>query len=99
MPPKETLYPMLIGGAVIIALLIGLISFVIFVKYFNTWLRAFVTRARVSMGSLVAMSLRKVNTQIIVDSKIMAVQAGLEPISTQALEAHYLTGGNVKRVI
>jgi uncharacterized protein YqfA (UPF0365 family) len=40
------------------------------------------------------MSLRKVNPQVIVDTKIMAVQAGLTGISTEALEAHYLAGGN-----
>jgi uncharacterized protein YqfA (UPF0365 family) len=45
------------------------------------------------------MSLRKVNPVIIVDTKIMAVQAGLADITTEALEAHYLAGGNVRRVV
>ena len=48
------------------------------------------------------MSLRKVNPDVIVRSKIMAVQAGLTrvyPITTRALEAHYLAGGNVPNVI
>jgi uncharacterized protein YqfA (UPF0365 family) len=48
------------------------------------------------------MSIRKVNPTIIVRCKIMAVQAGLTrvyPISTRALEAHYLARGNVPNVI
>src|SRR5689334_25236577 len=72
---------------------------IVFAMYFKLWLQAFVTRARVSMLSLIAMSFRKVNARTIVESKIMGVQAGLPPISTQALEAHYLAGGNVNRVI
>ena len=42
------------------------------------------------------MSLRKVNPRVIVESKIMVVQAGLSDISNQELEAHYLSGGNVQ---
>ncbi|MFG0296246.1 MAG: flotillin-like protein FloA, partial [Maioricimonas sp. JB045] len=62
------------------------------------WLRAFVTRARISPLTLVFMSLRKVNPNVIVDAKISAVQAAIPEISTAALEAHYLAGGNVQRV-
>src|SRR4029078_3266260 len=76
-----------------------LVSLIVFVKYFNLWLQAFVTRSRVGILSLIAMSFRKVNARAIIESKIMGVQAGLPPISTQALEAHYLAGGNVRRVI
>jgi uncharacterized protein YqfA (UPF0365 family) len=49
------------------------------------------------------MTFRKVNPSIITRSKIMAVQAGLDEASTgitsKALEAHYLAGGNVQLVI
>ena len=71
----------------------------LFLKYFKLWLRGFVTQARVGPLALVFMSLRKVNPNVIVDSKIMSVQAGLNRISTEAMEAHYLAGGNVRRVI
>ena len=71
----------------------------LFGRYFKLWLRAFMTRARIGPLSLVAMSLQKINPVIIVDTKIMAVQAGLADISTQALAAHYLAGGNVRRVV
>ena len=49
------------------------------------------------------MTFRKVNPAIITQSKIMAVQAGLDEsttgITSKSLEAHYLAGGNVPQVI
>ncbi len=87
----------------IIGLLIGgLISLVLIFAmgtYFSLWFRAFVTRARVGLPTLVMMSLRKVNPRVIVESKIMIVQAGLSGISNAELEAHYLSGGNVRRTV
>lgn len=71
----------------------------LFARYFKLWIRAYMTRSRVGALQLVFMSLRKVNPHTIVDSKIMAVQAGLSEISTEALEAHYLAGGRVPIVI
>ncbi|TWT56753.1 SigmaW regulon antibacterial [Thalassoglobus neptunius] len=79
--------------------LMGFILVFMFGKYFNLWLRAFVTRARIGPFTLIFMSLRKVNPNTIVDAKISAVQAGISAISTSALEAHYLAGGNVQRVV
>jgi uncharacterized protein YqfA (UPF0365 family) len=50
------------------------------------------------------MSMRQVNARVIVQSKIMAMQAGVgndraTGITTRRLEAHYLAGGNVPHVI
>ena len=68
------------------------------------WLQAIVSGADVSLISLIGMSLRRVNTRIIVTAKIMGRQAGLEidrahGMSTARLEAHYLAGGDVQRVL
>lgn len=82
-----------------LAALTAIIFVVLFGKYFKLWLRGFVTKARIGPLALVFMSLRKVNPNVIVDTKIMAVQAGLKGITTEGLEAHYLAGGNVRRVI
>ncbi len=82
-----------------IAVLFGLVFLIIFAKYFKLWLRGFVTRAGIGPLNLVFMSLRKVNPNLIVEAKIMAVQAGITDISTDALEAHLLAGGNVVRVV
>ena len=56
------------------------------------------------MSSLVGMSLRNVKPETIVTAQVMASQAGLtisdeRGMSTAALEAHYLAGGDVNRVI
>ena len=59
-------------------------------------------RAEIGIFDLLGMTFRKVNPTVIVRSKIMAVQAGLGDetgITSQALEAHYLAGGNVPLVI
>jgi uncharacterized protein YqfA (UPF0365 family) len=80
-------------------ILIGLLFLILFVRYFKLWLRAFVTRARISPLAIVVMGLRKVNPTAIVDAKVSAVQAGLNDISTAAMEAHFLAGGNLQRCI
>ncbi len=85
----------LIGVAVLIVILIFA---VVIITFFRMWLRALLSGARVGLGSLVGMSLRKVNASVIVDSRIMAVKAGLN-ISTDELETHYLASGNVVRVV
>lgn len=84
---------------IVLAALLALGAVVIVVIYFELWLRAYVTRAGIGMASLVLMSLRRIKPSTIVEVKIMAVQAGLTHIATNDLEAHYLAGGNVKRVI
>jgi len=91
--------PIAAAGGILLAIIFALIALVILVKYFNLWFQAYTTKSRVSILSLVAMSFRKVNARAIVEAKITAVQAGLPQISTQALEAHYLAGGNVRRVV
>lgn len=85
-----------VGG--FIALFVAVLVF-LFLKYFKLWLRAFVSRAQINPFTLVFMSLRKVNPHVIVDAKIMAVQAGLEDVTTSGLEAHFLAGGNLRRVV
>ncbi len=80
-------------------ILVGLIFLILFIRYFKLWLRAFVTRARISPLAIVVMGLRKVNPTAIVDAKISAVQAGITDISTAAMEAHFLAGGNLQRCI
>lgn len=64
----------------------------------SLWIQALVSGARVGIFNIVFMRFRKVPPKLVVNSKIMAVKAGLE-IATDALESHYLAGGNVDRVI
>ena len=62
------------------------------------WVQALVSGARVGLFNIVFMRFRKVPPKLIVESKIMAVKAGLD-INVDSLESHYLAGGNVLRVI
>ena len=81
------------------AVVILIVFLVLFSKYFHLWLRGFTSGSHVGPIRLVLMSLRKVNPHTIIDSRIMAVQAGLPSIPIVAIEAHYLAGGNVRRVV
>ncbi len=85
--------------ALIVVALLALGACLVVSRYFALWLRGYVTRARISLPSLVFMSLRNINPRVIVDCRIMAVQAGVAEFSTADMEAHYLAGGNVPRVI
>ncbi|RUA06453.1 MAG: UPF0365 family protein, partial [Flavobacteriia bacterium] len=82
----------------LIAIFVAFIFFMILLKFFKIWLRAKLANASVSMGSLIGMWLRKVPFGLIVDSRITAVKAGLN-FSTDMLEAHYLSGGDVTHVV
>ncbi len=91
-------------GALIAALVICgvfLILLFIFASYFGLWIQSQLTQSNVSIFNLIGMTFRKVNARQIVRSKIMASQAGLvDPeLTSEALEAHYLAGGNVQQVI
>lgn len=80
----------------LIALIV--IAFIIILfRFFGLWLRALVSGAKVGLGRLVGMWIRRVDTKVIVDSRIVLVKGGL-PIHTDPLETHYLTGGDVVRV-
>jgi uncharacterized protein YqfA (UPF0365 family) len=85
------LIALLLGG-------LGLALLLVVGNYFSLWLRAYVTGTRISMLSLVLMSMRNVSPRVIVDCQTMAVQAGLVRHSTRDMESHYLAGGDVLRV-
>ncbi len=94
----EHLVTIILGGFVLILLLIA--GF-IFLRFFPLWIQSRMASAGVGMIDLIRMTFRRINPAVIIRSKIMAVQAGLDDriITTQSLEAHYLSGGNVPRVI
>ncbi len=87
----------------VIALVVTLVVFFIFFRYFRLWIQCRTTGANISIFDLWAMTFRNVNPNVIVRSKIMAVQAGLTEaetgITSKVLEAHYLARGNVPLVI
>lgn len=89
-----------IGLLVLMALGLG----VALLTYGKLWFQAYMSGADVSMFSLIGMGFRKVRPDVIVKAKVMAKQAGLDisrktGVTTEFLEAHYLAGGDVMRVI
>jgi uncharacterized protein YqfA (UPF0365 family) len=72
---------------------------VLLTKYAKLYVRSVTTNAGVGLLNMFAMSLRKVDPTNIVDAKVMLVQARIDGISTRDIEAHYLAGGNVQKVV
>ncbi len=83
----------------LILIAVGIVLFVFIGSSVSLWVQALVSGARVGLLNIVFMRFRKVSPKLIVESKIMAVKAGLLNISTNDLESHYLAGGNVLRVV
>ena len=83
--------------------LIGIIVvlFFLFLYYVPIilWFSALVTGVRTSLLQLVLMRVRKVPPTVIVRALIAARKAGLDSIKLDLLEAHYLAGGHVERVV
>lgn len=97
--------PLILGlfaGVFGLLILLGLVA--AFLKYGNLWLQAYTSRADISLVSLIRMGFCQIQSPVIVKAKVMAVQAKLDinrqsGISTKRLEAHYLAGGDVMKVI
>ncbi len=98
-PPFVVPLPVLLGAGLVLAFFALTMLLLIF-NYGQLWFQAYWSKAPVTFLELLGMSLRKVNARTIVQAKIMATQAGLgRDITARRLEAHYLAGGDVPRVI
>jgi uncharacterized protein YqfA (UPF0365 family) len=90
----------LLGGGVVAVM--GIVFLAVLARFIGLYIQCYFSKAGIGMVDLVFMWMRNVNPSVMVRAKIMAVQAGLTdayPISNQALQAHYLAGGNVLAVI
>lgn len=87
-----------VGLLITIAILIALIAFFFYFVPVGLWITAIFSGARVSLGTLVGMRLRKVNPSDIIRPYISAIKADLN-LRVAQMEAHYLAGGNVGRVV
>ena len=79
----------------------GIIFLFIFFHYvpFFLWLSAKVSGVDISLVQLFLMRIRNVPPHIIVPAMIEAHKAGLSNITRDELEAHYMAGGHVERVV
>src|SRR5262245_41503229 len=87
-------YWLLILAAVL--LLLGVCFLIVFFSFVRLWIQCLLTGARISILDLLGMKLRNVDYVMIVRQKIALIQAGVK-VSTQDMEAHYLSRGNVPK--
>ena len=87
-------------GGLVITILLVLILLMLFFRFvpIGLWISALAAGVKVGLFNLVGMRLRRVPPQKIVMPLIKAIKAGLD-MDTSKLEAHYLAGGNVDKVI
>ena len=88
----------IVAISIVAVILIALMIVMLVMVPFKLWFRALVSSAHVSMIKLIGMKLRKVDCQLVTLNYITARKAGLK-MTIDELETHYLTGGNVERVV
>lgn len=85
-------------GFIILVILFVLIIILNYFVPLGLWLTAYFSGIRVSLFSMVGMRLRKVPPARIIKPQITATKAGLA-LKISEIEAHYLAGGNVDKVV
>ena len=94
----DLLFSMIFGsGFAVIIAIAGIAIFLNFVPL-GLWISAIAAGVNVGIFNLIGMRLRRVPASQIVLPLIKANKAGLD-VNVNQLEAHYLAGGNVDRVI
>lgn len=93
----------MVGSSLIIPI-ISILAFILVLVFFYyvpflLWISAKVSGVNISLLQLFLMRIRNVQPPIIVRALIEAHKAGLSTLSHEALEAHYLAGGHVERVV
>jgi uncharacterized protein YqfA (UPF0365 family) len=84
---------------IVLFMLAAILALVYFIgSAISLWVQALVSGGRVGLLNIIFMRFRKVPPTLIVETKIMAVKAGID-ISTNDLESHFLAGGKVLRVV
>lgn len=82
-------------------ILIGLVAFLVLFTYFipiGLWISAAAAQVYVGLLTLIGMRLRRIPPPLIINSLVSARKAGIE-LDTNVLEAHYLAGGDVNKVV
>ena len=90
---------MLIFSVLLVIAIIVVLAIFFYYVPFLLWLSAMVSGVHISLLQLFLMRIRTVPPQVIVRAMIEAHKAGLSSITRDELEAHYLAGGHVERVV
>ena len=83
----------------IIAASLVLLSVFFYYVPFGLWISAKASGVNISLVQLFLMRIRKVPPPIITNAMIEAHKAGLKTITRDELEAHYMAGGHVEKVV
>jgi uncharacterized protein YqfA (UPF0365 family) len=86
------------SAGVIAALVLVFVVVLLYLIPVRLWIAAWSSGAYVGLVTLIGMRLRRVPPGTVVTARISAVKAGLQ-ISIDELEAHFLAGGNVERLV
>ncbi len=90
-----------ITGLGVFGLILGIFILLIIILYYipvGLWFSALVSDVRISLMQLFLMRFRKVPPSVIVRAMIEGTKAGLV-LNRNELEAHYLAGGHVEKVV
>ncbi len=90
-----------VAGAFLVGIIVVsiiLLAFILYMVPVGLWLSALFSGVRVGIGQLIGMRLRRVPPRAIVEPMISSLKAGLS-LDTNQMEAHFLAGGNVGRVV
>jgi uncharacterized protein YqfA (UPF0365 family) len=88
----------LIGSAFLLVLLIAFVMIFLHFVPIGLWISALAANVHVGIMTLVGMRMRRVPPNKIILPLIKANKAGLD-VAVNQLEAHYLAGGNVDKVV
>jgi uncharacterized protein YqfA (UPF0365 family) len=86
------------SGLLFLVPLVAFLAFVLYLVPLPLWIAAWASGAYVGLTTLIAMRLRRVPPGTIVTARISSVKAGID-IPLNDLEAHFLAGGDVVRVV
>ncbi|MDH4173474.1 MAG: flotillin-like protein FloA [Betaproteobacteria bacterium] len=88
----------LTGGFGLLILVVAVLALVLYLVPVPLWIAAWASGAYVGLFTLIAMRLRRVPPSTMITARISSVKAGID-VSLNDLEAHFLAGGNVVRVV
>lgn len=86
------------GSLGLLLLVLALLFGFLYIIPLPLWIAAWASNAYVGLFTLIGMRLRRVPPNTVIDARISGVKAGLD-IPVNDLEAHFLAGGNVVKVV
>ncbi len=85
-----------LGG---IGFIIFLITAFFLLNFFQLWVQSLLTHAGIGIVDMLRMKLTGLDYVSIVKQKIALVQAGIKDVTSQDMEAHVLSRGNLQKVV